>query len=107
MSVGGRDTGSANGMGDRMTKNFGLDRRQFLTALSASAALAAIPRLAQGAEPAKRLAGIFPIAFTPINTRNEVDFDALAAQVTFCRRGGVQGLAWPQIASGWTELSKD
>jgi dihydrodipicolinate synthase/N-acetylneuraminate lyase len=93
--------------GDRMTKNFGLDRRQFLTALSASAGLAAIPRLAQGAAPAKRLAGIFPIAFTPINARNEVDFDALAAQVTFCRRGGVHGIAWPQIASGWTELSKE
>ena len=93
--------------GDRMTKHFGLDRRQFLAAVSATAAFAAIPRFAQAATPAKRLAGVFPIAFTPINARNEVNYDALAAQVTFCRRGGVHGIAWPQIASGWTELSKE
>jgi dihydrodipicolinate synthase/N-acetylneuraminate lyase len=93
--------------GDRMTTSSGFDRRQFLTALSATATLAAMPRIAQAAAPAKRLAGVFPIAFTPINERNEVNYDALAAQVTFCRRGGVHGLAWPQIASGWTVLSKE
>jgi dihydrodipicolinate synthase/N-acetylneuraminate lyase len=90
-----------------MTTSSGFDRRQFLTALSATATLAAMPRIAQAAAPAKRLAGVFPIAFTPINERNEVNYDALAAQVTFCRRGGVHGLAWPQIASGWTVLSKE
>ena len=56
---------------------------------------------------ARRLAGVFPIGFTPVNAQNQVDFDGLAAQVQFCRRGGVHGLAWPQIASGWTTLTEE
>ena len=57
--------------------------------------------------PTRRLAGVFPIGFTPVNAENQVDFDGLAAQVQFCRRGGVHGLAWPQIASGWTTLTEE
>jgi dihydrodipicolinate synthase/N-acetylneuraminate lyase len=56
---------------------------------------------------ARRLAGVFPIGFTPVDAQNQVDFDGLAAQVQFCRRGGVHGLAWPQIASGWTTLTEE
>ncbi len=55
----------------------------------------------------KRLAGVFPIGFTPVNAHNQIDFDGLAAQVQFCRRGGVHGMAWPQIASGWTTLTEE
>ncbi|HEY4051782.1 MAG TPA: dihydrodipicolinate synthase family protein [Acidobacteriaceae bacterium] len=85
----------------------GFDRRQFLGALSLGAAALAVPHLVGAQTATKRLAGVFPIGFTPVNAQNEVDFDGLAAQVQFCRRGGVHGLAWPQIASGWTTLTEE
>ncbi len=83
------------------------DRRQFLGALSLGAAALAIPPFVNAQVGKKRLAGVFPIAFTPVNASNQLDYDGLAAQVQFCRRGGVHGLAWPQIASGWTTLTED
>jgi len=89
-----------------MSEFSGFDRRQFLAALSLGAAALALPRLVDAQPAKKRLAGVFPIGFTPVNARNEVDYDGLAAQVQFCRRGGVHGLAWPQIASGWTTLTE-
>jgi dihydrodipicolinate synthase/N-acetylneuraminate lyase len=90
-----------------MTGMTGLDRRQFIGALSLGAAAMALPRLAGAQTAARRLAGVFPIGFTPVNAQNQVDYDGLAAQVQFCRRGGVHGFAWPQIASGWTTLTED
>jgi dihydrodipicolinate synthase/N-acetylneuraminate lyase len=57
------------------------------------------------AATAKPLRGLFPIAFTPCTPDNKIDLEGLAAQVKFCNRGGVHGLVWPQIASGWTTLS--
>lgn len=83
------------------------DRRGLLAALAAGATAAAVPALAAPGRAHKKLAGIFPIAFTPTRPGDKVDFEGLANQVTFCRRGGVQGLAWPQIASGWTTLTED
>src|SRR5258707_2844742 len=88
-----------------MTTMTGLDRRQFIGALSLGAAAMALPRLAGAQTAARRLAGVFPIGFTPVNAQNQVDYDGLAAQVQFCRSGGVHGLAWPPIASGWTTFS--
>jgi dihydrodipicolinate synthase/N-acetylneuraminate lyase len=85
----------------------GLDRRQFIGALSLGAAAMALPQLVSAQPAARRLAGVFPIGFTPVNAQNQVDYDGLAAQVQFCRRGGVHGLAWPQIASGWTTLTEE
>lgn len=67
----------------------------------------ALPRLSGAQAAARRLAGVFPIGFTPVNAQNQLDYDGLAAQVEFCRRGGVHGLAWPQIASGWTTLTEE
>jgi dihydrodipicolinate synthase/N-acetylneuraminate lyase len=90
-----------------MTAMAGLDRRQFIGALSLGAAAMALPRLAGAQTAARRLAGVFPIGFTPVNAQNQLDYDGLAAQVQFCRRGGVHGLAWPQIASGWTTLTEE
>jgi dihydrodipicolinate synthase/N-acetylneuraminate lyase len=83
------------------------DRRQFLGALGVTAVAASMPRMLQAAEPKRRLAGVFPIAFTPVDAQDRVDYDGLASQVKFCRKGGVHGLAWPQIASGWTVLSEE
>jgi dihydrodipicolinate synthase/N-acetylneuraminate lyase len=90
-----------------MTMVPGLDRRQFLRALSLGTAALAVPQIMRAQTAARRLAGVFPIGFTPVNAQNQVDFDGLAAQVQFCRRGGVHGLAWPQIASGWTTLTEE
>lgn len=84
-----------------------LSRRQFLGAIAATASVLALPTIGYAAASRRPLAGVFPIGFTPIKGENEVDYEGLAAQVAFCRKGGVQGLAWPQIASGWTMLSED
>lgn len=65
----------------------------------------ALSNSALRAVTAKPLRGLFPIAFTPCTPDNKVDLEGLAAQVKFCNRGGVHGLVWPQIASGWTTLS--
>jgi dihydrodipicolinate synthase/N-acetylneuraminate lyase len=89
-----------------MTAMSALNRRQFLGAVSMGAAVLAMPTLLKALPSKKKLAGVFPIGFTPVNSAGEIDFDGLAAQIKFCNRGGVQGFAWPQIASGWTTLSE-
>ena len=81
-------------------------RRQCISAAAAVAALATTPHWLSAAPVRKKLQGLFPIAFTPVNAQGGVDLEGLAAQVKFCQRGGVQGIAWPQIASGWTVLSE-
>jgi 4-hydroxy-tetrahydrodipicolinate synthase len=83
-----------------------LDRRALLASLTAGAVVAAAPALAQPKPAARGLAGVYPIAFTPTHPDGKVDFDGLASQVQFLRRGGVHGVAWPQIASGWTTLAE-
>src|SRR3984885_35918 len=90
-----------------MTGASRFDRRQFLASLSMGAVAISFPQLIHAQLAAKRLAGVFPIGFTPVNSQNQIDYDGLAAQVQFCRRGGVHGLAWPQIASGWTTLTEE
>jgi len=75
--------------------------------MSGTVVASAMPRITQAAPaPGRRLAGVFPIAFTPTDTQDKINFDALAAQVKFCRKGGVHGLAWPQLASGWSTLTE-
>lgn len=81
------------------------DRRAFLAGLALLPVLGtAGAALAQA--PARRLEGLFPIGFTPTTADDRIDYDGLAAQVTFCRKGGVHGVAWPQIASGWMTLTE-
>jgi dihydrodipicolinate synthase/N-acetylneuraminate lyase len=90
-----------------MSEHSKVDRRQFLGALALGAAATAVSGLVTAAPAPRALAGVFPIGFTPVNARDEIDYDGLASQVAFCRKGSVHGLAWPQIASGWTTLSED
>lgn len=90
-----------------MARQITIGRRQFIGAVALTAAAVTLPRNLWAKTAGKRLAGVFPIGFTPVNAQDQVDYDGLAAQVQFCRRGGVHGLAWPQIASGWTVLSED
>ena len=85
-----------------------LDRRALLGGLAAGLAAGsalASPSAARAAA-GRALRGVFPIAFTPANPDGSIDFDGLASQVRFMRRGGVHGVAWPQIASGWTTLNE-
>jgi dihydrodipicolinate synthase/N-acetylneuraminate lyase len=85
-----------------------LSRRGFLATLAAGATVSAAPNLKAesrqvGQQP---MHGVFPIAFTPVRPDGKIDFDGLASQTAFLRRGGVHGVAWPQIASGWTTLEE-
>jgi 4-hydroxy-tetrahydrodipicolinate synthase len=77
-------------------------RRYFLSACGGAAM--AVSRL--GAAPSQtKLAGVFPIAFSPFTEDNKLDLDGLASEVRFCNRGGVHGMVWPQLASAWSTLS--
>ena len=83
-----------------------MDRRTLIKTLGSIAAGAAFSRFSVAASPAaKTLRGLFPIAASPFTQDNKLDFDCLNAEVRFCNRGGVPGLIWPQIASGWTTLT--
>ena len=90
-----------------MTGISGFDRRQFLGALSLGAAALAVPRLIDAQTGGEATGRRFPDRLHSGERAEQVDFDGLAAQVQFCRRGGVHGLAWPQIASGWTTLTEE
>jgi dihydrodipicolinate synthase/N-acetylneuraminate lyase len=85
-----------------------IHRRAFLQSSGAFAVSLAISRTVGGTTTAgsKQLSGLFPIGETPFTTDNKLDLDCLAAEVTFCNRGGVSGFVWPQIASGWSTLSE-
>lgn len=83
----------------------GFNRRHALGVFAAAAAGSALPKAAMAAG-GRQLRGVFPIGFTPVTADNKVDYDGLAAQVKFLQKGGVHGVAWPQIASGWTVLSE-
>jgi dihydrodipicolinate synthase/N-acetylneuraminate lyase len=82
-------------------------RREFLQTLGGGAAALALSRISLAAGPVegKKLAGVFPIAFSPFTEENKLDLDGLASEVRFCNRGGVHGLVWPQLASAWSTLS--
>ncbi len=54
----------------------------------------------------KPLRGLFPIGQTPFTQADQLDLDCLAAEVQFCNKARVPGFVWPQIASGWSNLSQ-
>jgi dihydrodipicolinate synthase/N-acetylneuraminate lyase len=92
------------GESKKMTSN--LDRRMFMAGLSATFAIRRETAHAMTRREPRALSGVFPIGFTPTTPADAIDFDGLASQVEFCKRGGVHGIAWPQIASGWTTLTE-
>lgn len=82
-------------------------RRLLLQGLALGAATFATPgALLQAAPADKRFRGLFPIGATPVDAADKIDFAQLGGQVTFLRRARVPGIAWPQIASGWTVLTE-
>lgn len=88
-----------------------MDRRTVLKTLGSVAAATALSKFSLAASfkgpPDKPLRGLFPIAASPFTPDNKLDLDCLNAEVAFCNRGGVPGVIWPQIASGWTSLTAD
>jgi 4-hydroxy-tetrahydrodipicolinate synthase len=93
-----------------------LRRREFMQLLGVSAfGLVLSGYTSFGAEKtgarakpgAKALRGLFPILSTPYTPDDKLDLECLANEVKFCNKGRVHGLAWPQIASGWTALHED
>ena len=80
-----------------------ISRRGLLQVAACSAATRI--GLSAGTAEARPLAGLFPIAFSPFTSDNKLDLEGLGNQVKFCNRGGVHGLIWPQLASGWSTLS--
>lgn len=51
--------------------------------------------------------GIFPILQTPFGNDGGLDAETMGRQVAFVVRCGVQGMAWPQLASEFWSLSVD
>lgn len=89
-----------------------MDRRALLKTLGSVAAAAAFSKYSVAAAPAaaggrKSFNGLFPIASSPFTQDDKLDLECLANEVKFCNRGGVPGLIWPQIASGWSTLTND
>jgi 4-hydroxy-tetrahydrodipicolinate synthase len=86
------------------------DRRELLQWAGALALGALIYRAAGAADSSPTVAkpfwGVFPIGQTPFAPGDKLDLDCLQAEVNFCNRGRVAGLAWPQIASGWSTMSE-
>src|SRR5690606_8221880 len=92
-----------------MKDTSGMSRRGFLGLMGAGAAMAVAAPLSaatKSARASKAMGGVVPIAFTPARPAGKVDFDGLASQVEFLKRGAVHGVAWPKIASGWTTLDE-
>jgi dihydrodipicolinate synthase/N-acetylneuraminate lyase len=77
-----------------------------LGSLRAAEPVASAPAAPKPRPGPKQLRGLFPIGQSPFTADDKLDLDSLAAQVTFCNRGHVHGFVWPQIASGWTNLSE-
>ena len=89
-----------------------MDRRTLLKTLGSVAAGAAFSKFSMAAAPVaaggrKSFNGLFPIASSPFTQDDKLDLDCLGNEVKFCNRGGVPGLIWPQIASGWSTLTAD
>jgi 4-hydroxy-tetrahydrodipicolinate synthase len=78
-------------------------RRQLLSGLGVAALH---PRLAAASAPDKPMRGIFIIMATPYTMSKAVDYEDLAREVDFLDRCGVQGMVWPQLASEYSQLTK-
>jgi len=86
-----------------------VDRRTLLKTLGSVAAGAAFSKYSMAAAAkageGKVFNGLYPIASSPFTQDDKLDLDCLGNEVRFCNKGGVPGIIWPQIASGWSTLS--
>jgi 4-hydroxy-tetrahydrodipicolinate synthase len=71
----------------------------------------ALPRLARGrpydAPPEKNFRGVFAILATPFREDDQLDWEDLAREVSFCVRAGAHGLVWPQLVAEFYLLSEE
>jgi dihydrodipicolinate synthase/N-acetylneuraminate lyase len=81
-----------------------IKRRQILAGIGATAVL---PYSAVFAADQNKMRGALMILSTPYTDDNEVDYEDLAREVTFCAQCGVQGVVWPQNSSEQRYLSYD
>src|SRR5437879_10404804 len=51
--------------------------------------------------------GVFIIMSTPYTEANAVDYEDLAREVDFLDRCGVHGMVWPQLASEYSNLTRE
>ena len=79
-------------------------RREVLASL---AVVVVFPRRVLPAAGEKPMRGVFIIMATPYTAAREVDYEDLARQVDFLDCCGVQGMVWPQLASEYTQLTKE
>lgn len=79
-----------------------IKRRQILAGIGATAVL---PYSAVFAADQNKMRGALMILSTPYTDDNEVDYEDLAREVTFCAQCGVQGVVWPQNSSEQRYLS--
>lgn len=79
-------------------------RRELITSL---ASLAVFRPGLHGASKGKAMRGIFIIMATPYTESKAVDYEDLAREVEFLDRCGVHGMVWPQMASEYTQLTKE
>ena len=88
-----------------------MDRRTMLWGLGSVAAGLALSNMGLDASASnlsqKPMRGLFPIGETPFTEADQLDLGCLAAEVNFCNRARVPGFVWPQIASGWSNLSHE
>jgi dihydrodipicolinate synthase/N-acetylneuraminate lyase len=80
-----------------------MNRRTFLSCLTLGGAAVAT---AAKTDPAA-FRGIYPIMQTPYLDAGGVDFATLAAETKWLERTGVHGIVWPQLASEYSQLSRD
>jgi 4-hydroxy-tetrahydrodipicolinate synthase len=59
------------------------------------------------ADNVKSLRGVFVIMGTPYTASKALDYEDLAGQVSFLDRCGVHGMVWPQLASEYSQLTRD
>src|SRR5574337_739876 len=94
-----------------MSRRF--DRREFARRMALGAVT--LPWLARleaarafaSAPPKKTFRGIFAIMQTPFDQNDQVDWEDLEREVSFCMRGGAHGLVWPQLAGEFYLLTEE
>ncbi len=88
-----------------------ISRRDFLyrtsAALAGSGLLATRPATSILAAPSTGFHGIFAILQTPFDKDDQVDWDSLTREVTFCVRAGDHGVVWPQLAGEFYLLTEE
>ena len=89
------------------------DRREFVRRAGGAALAALLARrglmqaLAASPAASKAFRGIFAILQTPFAANDQLDWEDLEREVSFCIRAGAHGLVWPQLAGEFYLLTEE